>query len=92
LSYSIAIAKHIPYTHLRHHPILTMAQSPLSPAPLSGNRLAVAKAKALTVLNKKPPVSEATTPASASGSEAPPTDLADQLNLEERKKYVKGQR
>jgi hypothetical protein len=68
-----------------------MAQSPLSPAPSSGNKMAVAKAKALTVLNKKPPVSSATTPASGSGSEAPPTDLADQLNLEERKKYVKGQ-
>jgi hypothetical protein len=69
-----------------------MAHSPLkSPAPLSANKLAVAKAKALTVLNKKPPTPATSTPASGSGNEAPPTDLADQLNLEERKKYVKGQ-
>jgi hypothetical protein len=88
--FSASIDSTRPYN--QHQLLLTMAHSPLkSPAPLSANKLAVAKAKALTVLNKKPPTPAASTPASASGNEAPPTDLADQLNLEERKKYVKGQ-
>jgi hypothetical protein len=51
--------------------------------------MATGKPKTLAVLNRKPAVSASSTP-EASGTEAPPEDFADQMNQEERNKYVKG--
>jgi hypothetical protein len=68
-----------------------MAFSPLNPprAEKPTHKMATGKPKALTVLNKKPEASAASTP-ETSGTEAPPEDFADQLNQQERNKYVKG--
>lgn len=67
-----------------------MAVSPLkSPAALSGPMMVTAKARALTVLNKKPAPSSASTPTAESDLDVP-QDLAEQLNQQESDKYVKG--
>jgi hypothetical protein len=67
-----------------------MAFSPLPVrAEKPAQQMAIGKPKPITVLNKKPDASTASTP-EASGTEAPPEDFADELNQQERNKYVKG--
>lgn len=48
------------------------------------------KHKALAMLNKKPVVASSSPATDASGTEAMPEDFADQMNQQERNKYVKG--
>jgi hypothetical protein len=63
-------------------PLPTLAEKP-------AHNMATGKPKALTVLNRKIAFSASPTP-EASGTEAPPEDFADQMNQQERNKYVKG--
>ncbi|KAE9971528.1 hypothetical protein EG328_005535 [Venturia inaequalis] len=50
------------------------------------------KHKALAMLNKKPPAASSSPTPDPSGSEAMPEDFADQMNQQERNKYVKGKK
>lgn len=69
-----------------------MALSPLPPAGTGQMHIATAKAKALTILNNaaKASPSKVSQTSSPGGGSDGSLDVAEQLNAQTRRKYVKG--